>query len=133
MYYENDDVKEGRICLFDSHTNSVEQIAKFYNYYFVVAIATTKNRVNSYVRFFKQFHRFQIFGISGEKKSFEIYDLNTQQISRGLINKFIIIGSRILQVQLLLNGVMVHLLLISKTNCIIWVERILKQGNIRIA
>ncbi|PAV90989.1 hypothetical protein WR25_21484 [Diploscapter pachys] len=36
------------------------------------------------------------------------------------------------EVQILLNGVDVHLTLISKTNCIIWVEMLLKHINTRI-
>ena len=46
MYYENDDVKEGRICLFDSHTNSVKQIANFTDYLWPYEVATTKDKVD---------------------------------------------------------------------------------------
>ena len=53
MLYNNNDVREGRICLFDSHTNSVEQIARFTNHYEPHEIATTQNKVNSYVRYFE--------------------------------------------------------------------------------
>ena len=31
--------------------------------------------------------KFQIFGINSVEKSFEIFDLNTRQISKGLFNK----------------------------------------------
>ena len=53
MDYENDDSEEGRIYLFDSHTNSVEQIAKFTEHYDPYEVATTQNKVNSYVRYFE--------------------------------------------------------------------------------
>ena len=51
--YQNDYKDEGRICLFNSHTCSVEEIAKFHNWYWPYEIATTKNRVNSYARYFE--------------------------------------------------------------------------------
>ena len=51
--YKNNGVLEGRICLFDSHTSSVEQIAKFTEYYEPYEVATTQNKVNSYVRYFE--------------------------------------------------------------------------------
>ena len=50
MDYENDDSEEGRICLFDSHTNSVEQIAKFTNYLVLYEVATTKDKVDYFTR-----------------------------------------------------------------------------------
>ena len=53
MLYKNDNfVNEGRICLFDSHTNSVEQIARFTKYLEPYEVATTKDKVNSYARRF---------------------------------------------------------------------------------
>ena len=53
MLYKNDNfVNEGRICLFDSHTNSVEQIANFTNQLFTYEVATTQNKVNSYFHYF---------------------------------------------------------------------------------
>ena len=52
MFYENDNIEEGRIYLFDLHTNSVEQIAKFYNYA-PRQVAATQDKVNSYVRYFE--------------------------------------------------------------------------------
>ena len=52
MSYRNGNIYEGRICLFDLHTNSVKQIAKFHNYYLPRQVATTQNKVNSYVRYF---------------------------------------------------------------------------------
>ena len=45
----NDFVSEGRICLFDSHTNSVEQIARFTEYYEPYGIATTKDKVDYFI------------------------------------------------------------------------------------
>ena len=53
MEYRNGGTWEGRICLFDSHTNSVKQIAKFTNYSESYRVAATENKVNSYVRYFK--------------------------------------------------------------------------------
>ena len=40
---------EGRICLFDSHTNSVEYMAKFTNYLGLGKVATTKDRVDYFI------------------------------------------------------------------------------------
>ena len=46
MHYQNNNgINEGKICLFDSHTNSVEQIAKFTNLW-PWEVATTKNKVD---------------------------------------------------------------------------------------
>ena len=53
MPYENGEIWEGRIYLFDSHTNSVEQIAKFTEHYDPYGVATTQNKVNSYIRYFE--------------------------------------------------------------------------------
>ena len=49
MPYENDIVREGRICLFDSHTNSVKQIARFINYLQSYEVATTKDKVDYFI------------------------------------------------------------------------------------
>ena len=49
MYYQKGDVWEGRICLFDSHTNSVEQIAEFTNYLEVYEVAATKDKVDCFI------------------------------------------------------------------------------------
>ena len=46
MPYENGKLGEGRICLFDLHSNSVERIAKFTNYLFTYEVATTKDKVD---------------------------------------------------------------------------------------
>ena len=46
MPYNNSDVREGRICLFDLHTNSVKQITKFTNYLRSHEVATTKDKVD---------------------------------------------------------------------------------------
>ena len=51
--YENGTTWEGKICLFDSHTNSVEQVAKFTNGLSSNKVATAKDKVTSYVRYFK--------------------------------------------------------------------------------
>ena len=54
VYYQNNNGKEeGRICLFNSFTYSVEGIAKFHNWYEPYQVATTQNKVNSYVRYFE--------------------------------------------------------------------------------
>ena len=46
MDYENGDVSEGRICLFDSYTDSVKQIEKFTDYLQSYEVATTKDKVD---------------------------------------------------------------------------------------
>ena len=53
VLYANNNNYEARICLFDSHTNSVKQIARFRNYYWPHEVATTQNKVNSYVSYFE--------------------------------------------------------------------------------
>ncbi|PAV91094.1 hypothetical protein WR25_02797 [Diploscapter pachys] len=45
LEYRNGKTWEGRICLFDSHTNSVEQIAKFHNWYEPDGVATSQNKL----------------------------------------------------------------------------------------
>ena len=52
MLYKNGEIWEGRIYLFDSHTISVEQIAKLHNYT-PRQVATTQDKVNSYARYFE--------------------------------------------------------------------------------
>ena len=49
MSYKNDKIWEERICLFDSHTNSVEQIARFTNYLQSYEVATTKDKVDYFI------------------------------------------------------------------------------------
>ena len=44
---------EGRICLFDSQDNSVENVAQFNQNYDTYKVATTQNKVNSYARYFE--------------------------------------------------------------------------------
>ena len=53
MLYENDNINEGKICLFDSHTNSVEQISKFHSGYQPHKVVTTQDKVSFYVRYFE--------------------------------------------------------------------------------
>ena len=54
VYYQNNNGKEeGRICLFNSYACSVEEIAKFQNWYWPYEVATIQNKVNSYVRYFE--------------------------------------------------------------------------------
>ena len=48
-YRNNNDENEGRICLFNPSTYSVEEITKFHNYYFSYQLATTQNKVNIFV------------------------------------------------------------------------------------
>ena len=47
------DEYEGRIGLFNSFTCSVEEIATFHNWYWPYQVATTQNKVNSYIRYFE--------------------------------------------------------------------------------
>ena len=68
MYYENDDVKEGKICLFDSHTNSVEQIEKFTSDLWPYEVATTKDKV-SYFICHCQFYNFRFLHWTVKKSS----------------------------------------------------------------
>ena len=49
----NNGKDEGRIGLFNSYTCSVEEIAKFHHCYEAYRVATTQNKVNSYVRYFE--------------------------------------------------------------------------------
>ena len=55
VHYQNQNnyEYEGRIFLFNSHNLSVEEIAKFNNSYLPYQVATTQNKVNSYVRYSK--------------------------------------------------------------------------------
>ena len=46
MDYQNGRTWEGRICLLDSHTNSVKQITEFTNYLWPYEVATTKDKVD---------------------------------------------------------------------------------------
>ena len=46
MLYEKDGIYEGKICLFDLHTNSAEQIAIFTNYLWPWEVVTTKDKVD---------------------------------------------------------------------------------------
>ena len=87
MLYKSNDVREGRICLFDSQNNFVEQVAKFSTWLWSLEVATTSDKVSNYGVAIELTHIIQIFGINPFTKSFEIYDLNTRQISRGLTNK----------------------------------------------
>ena len=50
--YSNNGEDEGRICLFNSYAYSAEEIAKFHNWYAPFQVATTQNKVNSYVYYF---------------------------------------------------------------------------------
>ena len=50
MHYQNNNgINEGKICLFDSHTNSVEQITTFTEYYEPFEVATTKDKVDYFI------------------------------------------------------------------------------------
>ena len=53
VIYENNGSEEGRVGLFDSQNYSVEGIAKFNRNYYTYEVATTQNKVNSYVRYFE--------------------------------------------------------------------------------
>ena len=58
MSYENNNVKEGTICLFYSHINSVEQIARFSSYLLPWNVATTKDKVDYFI-WHCQFYNFR--------------------------------------------------------------------------
>ena len=49
MPYKSDKIVEGRICLFDSHTNSVDYITNFTNYLLQIEVATTKDKVDYFI------------------------------------------------------------------------------------
>ena len=49
MPYKNGESWEGIICLFDSHTNSVDYITKFTNYLSSWDVATTRDKVNYFI------------------------------------------------------------------------------------
>ena len=117
MSYQNDNIWEGRIYLFDSHTNSVKQIARFSTWLRSYQVDIAKDKVDYFI-WHCQFCKFHIFALNSVTELFEIFDLNTRQITRGNIIKSIDWFNFIafLQAQILLNGVLVHLLLISKTN-----------------
>ena len=51
--YSNNDKYKGRIGLFNSFNCSIEKVAKFENFYEPYEVATTQNKVNSYVRYFE--------------------------------------------------------------------------------
>ena len=54
VYYRNNNNEyQGRIGLFNSYTCSVEEIAKFNNWYWTHQVVTTQNKVNSYARYFE--------------------------------------------------------------------------------
>ena len=46
MPYKNGEIWEGRICLLDSHTSSVNRIARFTNCLGPDEVATTKDKVD---------------------------------------------------------------------------------------
>ena len=53
VFHRNNGRDEGGICLFNSITCLVEEITKFHSWYHSYQIATTQNKVNSYVRYFE--------------------------------------------------------------------------------
>ena len=85
MYYGDGNYKyEGKICLFDSQSYSVEQIGKFSNRLInPYEVATTSDKVNSYDFVIELIHMIQIFVINSYARLFEIFDLKTKQISKG--------------------------------------------------
>ena len=80
---------EGKICLFDSRNNSVEQIAKFSDWINKYQVAATSDKVNNYDFAVELIHIIQIVAIHYQYSPglFEIFDLKTRQISRGLIKE----------------------------------------------
>jgi len=68
--YKNGKISIGRICLFDSHNYSVEQIARFTNLLPPNEVATTKDKVNYFI-YYCQFYNFrfsQLIGIVNRLK-----------------------------------------------------------------
>ena len=65
MPYENGEIWEGRIYLFDSHTNSVEQIAKFTSYSLTYEVATTKDKVDYFISHC-QFYNFRFLQLTAK-------------------------------------------------------------------
>ena len=54
VYYPNNNADdEGKICLFNTHACSVEEIAKFHNCYQPFQVATIQNKVSFYFRYFE--------------------------------------------------------------------------------
>ena len=49
MSYKKGILLEGKICLFDSHTNSAKQIASFTNRLCPWEVATTKDKVGYFI------------------------------------------------------------------------------------
>ena len=49
MPYENNNIYEGRICLFNSHTNSVDYTAKFTSWLLPYKVATTKDKLSYFI------------------------------------------------------------------------------------
>ena len=63
-YRNNNDTYEGRIGLFNSYTFSVEEIEKFNSWYEPYEVATTQNKVNSYVRYLDNFSNFRFLELT---------------------------------------------------------------------
>ena len=72
VFYEKGKIWEGRIYLFDSQNNSVEQIGKFSSRLVPSKVATTSDKVNNYDFAIELTHIIQIFGIGSYGKLFEI-------------------------------------------------------------
>ena len=53
VLYENNGNWEGRVGLFYSPNHSIGNVAKFNRNYWPYQVATTQNKVNSYVRYFE--------------------------------------------------------------------------------
>ena len=71
MSYRENNVSEGRIYLFDSHTNSVEQIAKFTNYLQLYEVATTKDKVDYFIFDIANFVNFRFLHWTKKKNSWK--------------------------------------------------------------
>ena len=85
MYYGDENYKyEGKICLFDSQSCSVKQIAKFSAYLEPYQVATTSDKVSNYSLAIELTHIIQVIAIDSYMNLFEIFDLKTKQISKGL-------------------------------------------------
>ena len=49
MDYKNNNIEEGRICLFDSQSLSVEQISEFNDDLMSYEVAATKDKVDYFI------------------------------------------------------------------------------------
>ena len=65
--------------MFNSYTYSVEEIAKFHNWYGSFQLATTKNKVNSYICYFNNFLDFRFLELHINHSKYMIWIPNKFQ------------------------------------------------------